>query len=150
MADLSPPKPPDSNFTAPRERVAEEPKGMVSVSLVLRSSCSPLPRASCVLLLLCTKALPLYLKNISICFSLWTVHAASSPEHKLITKSLMKKEERKDISVSLCLTYTCFSYLNIFEKRDAWQLINTSDALDPPFLSNAALKLIVYLKIDDV
>ena len=150
MADLSPPKPPDSNFTAPRERVAEEPKGMVSVSLVLRSSCSPLPHASCVLLLLCTKALPLYLKNISICFSLWTVHAASSPEHKLITKSLMKKEERKDTSVSLCLTYTCFSYLNIFEKRDAWQLINTSDALDPPSLSNAALKLIVYLKIDDV
>lgn len=93
MADLNPPKPAD--FTAPQETVAEEPEGKVSVSLVLRSSCPPLPGASCVLLLLCTKALPLYLKNISIYFSLWTVHAASSPEHKLITKSLMKKRKER-------------------------------------------------------
>ena len=56
---------------------------------------SLLPVASCVLLLLCTKALPLYLKNIRIYFSLWTVHAASSPEHKLIMKSLIKKRRKE-------------------------------------------------------
>lgn len=119
---------------APQEAVTEGQQGTVSYSLVLR-----VPLVLCYQLLVVSYysyvLTPfLYtLRTYAFIFHCGQWDAAALPEHKLIMKSSIKKEERKDTSASLCLSMIhWFSYLNIFEKRGAWQLINTFHALDPP------------------
>lgn len=85
MADLSP--------SAPQEAVTEGQQELRLYSLVLR-----VPLVLCYQLLVVSyysyvlTPFIYTLRTYAFIF-LWTVHAASSPEHKLIMKSSIKKKE---------------------------------------------------------